>query len=208
MEKITNLIQSEQVAKSLLVKASKHEKKDPLRAEIKRLVSNKINLDRKMEMLTERLSELPEEVPAKPIYDKMKRLQTQLNELDSTLLDKRAALKTPMERVVDFESWKQFLKSFGEIFKTCLDPDQQARLIRTLVDKIELGAKDLKIHYFVGEDSIQQGLVSLTGPDFVVCNGFKKFSSATCSSSLTNGGPYWDRTSDLFAASEALSQLS
>ena len=184
LEKVTNLIQSEQMAKKLLAQAKGIDKKDPVKAEIRRYQNRKINIDRKLEMLTERLTELPKEVSAKPLYGKMSNLQKQKEEIDRLLEEKRKELKGLMEVPVDTENWKEFLKVFGEIFKRHLSVEQQTKLIKKLIFKIELGAKDLKIHYFVGDDHIKRELADLASSSFF----WPKMRPATCSSSLTNGG--------------------
>ncbi len=90
-----------------------------------------------------------------------------------------------MEVPVDTENWKEFLKVFGEIFKGHLSVEQQTRLIKKLIYRIELGAKDLKIHYFVGDDHIKRELANMASSSFFCLNP----NVATDSSSLTNGGP-------------------
>ena len=184
LEKVTKLIQSEHVASKLLTQAKGIDKKDPIKAEIRRYQNRKINVDRKLEMLTERLTELPKEVSATPLYGKMENLQKQRDQLDRNLEEKRRDLKGLMEVPVDTENWKEFLKVFGEIFKRHLSVEQQTKLIKKLIFKIELGAKDLKIHYFVGEDHIKRELADLASSSFF----WSKIKQATCSSSLTNGG--------------------
>jgi len=185
LEKVTNLIQSEQIAKKLLTQAKGIDKKDPIKVEIRRYQNRKINIDRKLEMLTERLTELPKGISATPLYGKMETLQKQRDELDRNLEEKRRDLKGLMEVPVDTENWKEFLKVFGEIFKRHLTTEQQTKLIKKLIFKIELGAKDLKIHYFVGEDHIKRELADLASSSFY----WSKNDVATCSGSLTNGGP-------------------
>ena len=190
LEKVTNLIQSEQIAKKLLTQAKGIDKKDPIKVEIRRYQNRKINIDRKLEMLTERLTELPKGISATPLYGKMETLQKQRDELDRNLEEKRRDLKGLMEVPVDTENWKEFLKVFGEIFKRHLTTEQQTKLIKKLIFKIELGAKDLKIHYFVGEDHIKRELADLASSSFY----WSKNDVATCSGSLTNGGGGRNRT--------------
>ncbi len=93
LEKITNLIQSEQMAKKLLTQAKGIDKKDPIKAEIRRYQNRKVNIDRKLEMLTERLTELPKGVSAKPLYGKMENLQKQRDDLDKNIEEKRQCMK-------------------------------------------------------------------------------------------------------------------
>jgi site-specific DNA recombinase len=191
LEKITKLIQSEQTAKRLLGKAKGIDKKDPIKAEIRRYQNKKVNIDRKLEMLAERLTELPKEISATPLYAKMTNLQKQKEEMNKLLEDKRKQLKGVMDTPVDTENWKEFLQVFGEIFKRHLTTEQQTKLIKKLIFKIELGAKDLKIHYFVGEDYIKRELADLASSSFFWS---KSSDVATCSSSLTYGGASKDRT--------------
>ncbi len=187
LEKITDLIQSEQMAKKLLAQAKGIDKKDPIKVEIRRYKNRKTNIDRKLEMLAERLTELPREVSAKPLYGKMSNLQKQKEEIDKLLEQRRKDLKGLMDTPVDAEDWKDFLRLFGEIFKSHLSVNQQTKLIKKLIFKIELGAKDLKIHYFVGSDHIKRELANLASSSFF----WSKNKLKSSSTSLTNGGACW-----------------
>lgn len=191
IEKITRLLSSKEVAKSLLKRAKGIDKKDPIKAEIKRYQNKKINIDRKLEMLTERLTELPSEVSAKPIYTKMTNLESQKEELNKLLEEKKRELKGVMEAPTDLANWEEFLRLFSEIFKRHLSTNEQTKLISRMISKIELGAKDMKIHYFVGEDYIKRELAILASSSFFSKNPKV---CATGSSSLTFGGTSENRT--------------
>ena len=190
LEKVGKLIQSEKTAKNLLSRARGIDKKDPVKSEIKRFQNKKINIDRKLEMLTERLTELPKEISATPLYSKMTNLQKQKEELDHLLESKRRELKGLMENPADIQNWKEFLSVFGKIFHSHLTVDQQTQLIKKLIYRIELGVNDIRIHYFVGEDHIKRELAVMASSSFF-CS---KSNVATCSSSLTNGGGGRNRT--------------
>ncbi len=187
LERIFELIQDKKNAERLLLKAKNMNIKNPLKQEIKRFESKRINLDRKLEVLTERLTELPKEVSAKPLYAKMEVLQKQKDEVESELLKRKSELKASSENAVSDQDWYEFLKVFSEIFKTQLNCDEQSRLIKKLVHRIELGEKNLKIHYYVGEDRIKKGLAELSAGPLFLCPNFG-------SSSLTNGRGYRTRT--------------
>lgn len=180
IEKITTLLTDEKRAMKLLKRASQIDKKDPVKADIKRFQNSKINIDRKLEALTERITELPREVSAKPLYSKMAQLEKQKDEINKNLEERRRELKGLMEEPAKTENWKKFLEVFGKAFKNHLSTDDQTKLIKTLVHKIELGEKDLKIHYFVGEDHIKKEASNIAGRFFLYPDN--------CSSSLTYGG--------------------
>tara|TARA_Y100000590_G_scaffold469004_1_gene654361 strand:- start:3354 stop:5000 length:1647 start_codon:yes stop_codon:yes gene_type:complete len=181
IQEITKLIQDPKFAKSILKKAQGIDKKDPLKSAIKRLRNKKINIDRKLEMLTERLSELPSDVSATPLYGKMSALQKQKEELEKEIEENKKELKGTTDAPIDEETWKRFLEVFGEMFVSELSTDQQSKLIKNLIYKIELGEKEVKIHYFVGEDRIKKGQQDLSAGHIFLCPNFS-------SSSLTNGG--------------------
>lgn len=71
-----------------------------------------------------------------------------------------------MEKSSTDKNWKEFLAVFSKIFKTHLSVDEQTKLLKTLIYKIELGEKDLKIHYFVGEDHIKKEASKIAGRFF------------------------------------------
>ena len=78
------------------------------------------------------------------------------------------------------------------------NPEIQTKVINRLIYRVEVGVNKVVIHYYAGQDTIGD-VAKATSPNFFVFGG---------SDRLTNGGPDWDRTSDIVAASDALSQLS
>ena len=125
--KIAEILSSKKMAKNLLARARSIDKKDPIKAEIKRYKGKVINLDRKLEMLTERLTELPKDVSANLIYSKMATLEKQKKEITTLLEVKRKELKGVSDSPVDFESFCEFLEVFTTIFKEQLSPDEQGK---------------------------------------------------------------------------------
>src|SRR5690606_13092176 len=123
IEKVSELLADEQRAMNLLKRANEIDKKDPVRADIKRFQSRKANTDRKLEALTERITELPKGISAKPLYDKMAQLQKQREELDLLIEQKQKELKGLLDSPAAPENWKQFLEAFGKAFKTHLSVD-------------------------------------------------------------------------------------
>jgi site-specific DNA recombinase len=186
--KIAELLSSKKMAKNLLNRARGINKKDPIKAEIKRYKSKVINLDRKLEVLTERLTELPCDVSASLIYSKMATLEKQKKEVMIMLEKKRKELKGVSDNPVDFESFYQFLQVFSEIFKGQLSSDEQGKLIRKLVSKIELGENEIKIWFNVGDEYIKKELA--------IASSFLSVPEKIDSSNLTYGGTCWTRTSD------------
>lgn len=61
-----------------------------------------------------------------------------------------------MESPSNLENYSEFLRLFSEIFKRHLSTDEQTKLIKKIVSKIELGKKYLKIHYFIRDDYIKK----------------------------------------------------
>lgn len=180
--KIAEILSSKKMAKNLLARARSIDKKDPIKAEIKRYKGKVINLDRKLEMLTERLTELPKDVSANLIYSKMATLEKQKKEITTLLEVKRKELKGVSDSPVDFESFCEFLEVFTTIFKEQLSPDEQGKLIRKLVSKIELGKSEIKIWFHVGDEYIKRELASAS-------SSFLSFPEKNGSSNLTSGGP-------------------
>lgn len=179
-DKLLELLNNEDFARELLAKARNINKSDPIKADIKRYRNQRINLDRKLEVLTERLSELPKEIAATSIYKKMETIQNQRKEIDETLELKARQLKGTSESPVGELLWAEFLKSFKELFVKHLSSEEQAKLIKKLIYRIELGSKEVKIHYFVGEDYKKKAASSVTGRFFNY--------PENCSNNLTYGG--------------------
>ncbi|MBD65429.1 MAG: hypothetical protein CME62_09495 [Halobacteriovoraceae bacterium] len=180
IEKVSELLNDEKIAMRLLKRAHELDKKDPIKADIRRFQNRRSNIDRKLEVITERITELPKEISAKGLYTKMGELQKQRDEVCRLIDEKQRELKGLMEKPATEKNWREFLGVFSKVFKTHLSVDEQTRLLKSLIYKIELGSQELKIHYFVGEDHIKKEASIIAGPLFL-CPDIR-------SDSLTYGG--------------------
>jgi hypothetical protein len=186
-----------EVAKELLKQAHYEHSKFNSSGEESRLKNKVYALQSQLSSLSERLSEIPIEVDATPIYNQMKKIGNSKKDLEERILLLRRENQShelPAE-LSDYLSFLRLLKGSGVIF----GPVERFKIISQLIDKVELLPDGMKIHYFVGTSRIKKG-TDKTVPSLNIAD--------RCSTSLTNGGDMRDRTADLFTASEALSQLS
>lgn len=181
LEKIWELVKKEEMAKRLLEKALNHDHLDPIRKEVERLERKRESLEKKITLLTDRLSELPGNVPAAPIFEKMSQCHEEKEAIEKDIRAQKNKLASPLEFPVTLDVWNEFLEKFGETFCRELSPELQEKLIKKIVSRIELGEQEIKIWYYVGAEHVQKQMASLAIPDAF-------FSRDIGSNNLTNGG--------------------
>ena len=194
---VEELICNPSVAKEILVQAKREHSKVDFSQEEDRLKNKVYAIQGQLNALTERLSEIPTDVDATPIYNQMKKIGIMKKELEGKILTARRQ-GHEHELPAELSDYLEFLKLLKGNGKIVLTPLERQKIIGMLVEKIELLPEGMKIHYFVGTSRIKKG-PDKTGPSLY---------ADRCSTSLTIGGDMRDRTADLFTASEALSQLS
>lgn len=149
---------------------------------VEKLKSKLASIDYQIEATAERVSTLPKEMDAKPIYDQILRLQKTKSDLDLELLTAKASAQTKEEPIC-VDSFEAFTDTLKEIIRKEERPDAMAAIIRKLLQKIEVTESGIIIHYHVGENHFvrefneelgsdtlnsspknQTGLVNLTRP--------------------------------------------
>ena len=76
-------------------------------------------------------------------------IQSQRKEIDEILESKVRKLKGISENPIDLEAWNEFLNKFKELFIKHLSYQEQTKLLKELIYRVELGGKDVKVHFFV-----------------------------------------------------------
>ena len=175
-------------AEKIMERARKIHAEDGNNKEIKRLQSRISGYKANLDALVERLAELPKSVSASLIYKQMEKLEDAKKQAVSELEGLQRIKGPYRELPADFRDFRSFTAFVGKALKEASDPEVKAKIIKRLIHKVEVGVDRVKIHYFVGEDTVGSGSHSP-----------RSFSSmSVCSGSLTNGGEQGIRTPDTF----------
>ena len=175
---IEELICNPSVAKEILAQAKREHSKVDFSHEEDRLKNKVYAIQGQLNALTERLSEIPTDVDATPIYNQMKKIGILKKELEEKILVVRRQ-NHEHEMPAQLTDYVEFLKAMNGKGIQTLGAVEKQKIINLLVEKIELLPKGMKIHYFVGTSRIKKG-PDKTGPSFNI--------ASRCSTSLTYGG--------------------
>ena len=89
----------------------------PERVEIERLRSKIMGVSSQIEALSERLSELPKEVSAAPIYRQLERLQQVKVDHDLTIDNLKSGGQAGLDRVVGLDTFSEFARHYRAIVR-------------------------------------------------------------------------------------------
>ncbi len=145
-ERLVKLVTDPEFAKDIYSKLQTEKKEDPYKAEIKSLKSQISLLKRKIGTLTDHLSQIPTGVSATPIYQQMKVLgdQKEASELKlQTILDR----KNYYGETLSYNDYKNFLSKLSRLFKKELKPEDQAKVARLLLAKVEIFEDHVQIFF-------------------------------------------------------------
>ncbi len=164
--------------------------------EVRRLQLQVSGYSRNLEALTERLGELPKDVSASLIFKQMSKLEAAKKVAQERLDELKNGYVGLQELPVDFQSYQSFLELANKVLGEGGDPEVQAKIIKRLVHKIEIGMDKVKIHYYAGQYSLGEVVDSpIATPDTKKNQKSKdsrqdsEFFKDKCSSTLINGAP-------------------
>ncbi len=182
IEKVEELIFGDELAKSLFAKIKDKDNELSSKNEVDSLKAQIYGINSQIDALAERLSELPKELSADPIYKQMKGLEDRKletgNQLELLMLsDLRVDYRTNLK---DFTA---FSTSLREVWPMACS-EVKSKIIQRLVHKVEVGEESVAIHFNVDKRNLgpktkkpskEEGFLS---SNFFYHNG---------SNSLTNG---------------------
>lgn len=177
-EAVEELLKKPLIAQEIIEASHmEHGKLDYSREEEK--LKNKVyQLQGRMNALTERLSELPVEMDAAPIYQQMQKIALDKKELEERILVvKKQNLN--FEMPVELSDYVRFLEMLrGDALKA-ITPQLKQKILSKLVEKVELLPEGMRIHFIVSASKIKREL-DKTGSLLNI--------AVRCSNSLTIGG--------------------
>jgi DNA invertase Pin-like site-specific DNA recombinase len=189
LEKVQEMIQNPVLAKKIWERSLLLKGEGPSRKEMDYLLKNLGRVKKEETVLAGRISKLPEDVPADALYQKLKDLAKQRDELN-----KRLAVASPREereKQCELGEFRDFLELVDQCLKNA-DENLKSKIISKLVHRVEVSESTVKVWFYMGSETIRgQGqLCSLFLKEVSKseCLEFKIFSPANGSAGLTNGG--------------------
>lgn len=182
--KVCELFKGRELAQALLEKVKALHQRNPQQSELERVQTNIAALDRQLNSLVSRLSELPEGVSALPIYQHMKKVEDEKKQMMTVIERLEVNGNQLKDEVPELNDYQEFVKSIERFWMGSRDPATIAKALATLIHRVDVSREKLKIHFYIGKSHIQKGAplggVSSSHQDR---NKILKFGS----NSLTNG---------------------
>jgi site-specific DNA recombinase len=154
-EMVMDVLRKPEFAKSIIEDAKKRSAGEIEAMEDTPMRARLLGLDRKIETLTERLSELPREVSAEPIYLQMRRLGEEKKDLERKLQE--VGLRQVHPRMpVHFNSYAALLDGLRKITSNAVTADAKAKVIQALVHQVEVKKDGIRVHFYAGDQEIRR----------------------------------------------------
>lgn len=152
-EKVFQLIREPKLAAAIIEEAKKlHERESAKPAEDPAALRIE-SIQRRLEALSERLSELPQGVSAEPIYAQMKKLSVERAALEQKH-EEQALRRTQPSFPAQLHSYEALLNGLKEIAKRAEMTEAKAKVIKTLVHRVEICPDGLRLHFYAGQQEI------------------------------------------------------
>tara|TARA_B110001454_G_scaffold155806_1_gene145097 strand:+ start:3968 stop:5665 length:1698 start_codon:yes stop_codon:yes gene_type:complete len=192
---LENLITSKNFAEELLNSAQRSHRLNPGSKEIEKYNQTIFSTEQQIEILAERLSVLPKEISATPIFKQMEKLES-LKRLSQEKLNEMTKNGFIKDIPCDLKTYEAFLDSLKIVLSRNGSENMKfkTRMIRTLVDKILVTQDGLEIYFKIGssyvasflEESKKKPKGDSLGSDLAQNLGVS--CSSTCQIGVTNGG--------------------
>lgn len=163
-EKVLNLISKKDMAEELIKEAERIHAGQSKNSERGRIQAKISTINSQIEILSERLAELPKDISPEPIYRQLTRLQDLKREEENRL----AKVEGPShnDKPVQLTDYRKLLDGLRT-----LGGSAKETVIQTLINKVVVTPDGFNLHYFVGQGRLHD------------------FSQKHGSNKLTNGGP-------------------
>lgn len=177
-EKVEAILFQDQFVRALFEKLKAKVKKSSSVSEVNSLKAQIYGFSSQIDALAERLSELPKEVTAAPIYKQMGNLEKRKSE-SMELLD-RLSDAPETDFLVNLNVYQSFVGDLRELWLNA-NSATKSKIIQRLIYKIEVGVDSIVVHYNMDKRNIDP---KIKKPDSR-SGFFKNYSNG--SNSLTNG---------------------
>ncbi|MFG1485612.1 recombinase family protein [Halobacteriovorax sp. RZ-1] len=177
-EKVEAILFQDKFVRALFEKLKAKVKESSSVSEVNSLKAQIYGFNSQIDALAERLSELPKEVSATPIYKQMGNLEKRKS--DAVELLDRLSDVPEMDFLVNLNDYQSFISDLRELWLNAKSATK-SKIIQRLIHKIEVGVDSVVVHYNVDKRNL--GL-KIKKPDSK-SGFFKNYSNG--SNSLTSG---------------------
>ena len=180
---IETILSKPEMLKSVFEKVQKKYEENPDKKEKGRIKAKIYGINSQIEALTERLSQIPKNISAAPIFKQMERLEGSKQELEKAL----SSTTTSNAEIVPYETFMEFIQLARKWTKESSSPEHKRKIAQKFIQRVAIHDEGAKVHYFVGKDHYERELALVAGSP-------KLKEKNISSSSLQFGGPTRTRT--------------
>ncbi len=161
-EEVKKFVLTDEFSKNLLSRAKAMQGINEKQSKSKEFETKIKTLTRQVEVLSERIATLPEDINPKPLFEKLGELQKSQNKFIEDL--KQLQSKDCEEsQLISFESLELFRTGLRELItKGENDLEMRSKIIKLIVHKIEILKDGFEIHFHVGEAHYNKALGNQT----------------------------------------------
>ncbi len=157
LNEVEKLVTTQSFAKELLAEAKKvYETSQGLR-EWERLKAQIYGYTSQLEALAERLSQLPKTVSAAPVFKQMEKLESAKAQAEERIEGLSKAEQRTSQPPMNLKDYTIFLESLRSLMIGD-NPVVKAKIIKRLIHRIEVGEREVRIHYNVGNTLLREPL--------------------------------------------------
>lgn len=199
---VIDLLKTDSSAAVLIAKANEHHKGGDQKKERERLKDKIYGINGQLDALTERLSQLPKEVSATPIFKQMQKLELTKGELEVLVLKFDSALLAE-DRPISIGEYNELLNVLRNDISCLIDEKSKVNLIERLIHKVEVFDTEVYVQFYIGAKKIKREL-ALASSLSLKNNKSYLMQSSVSSTSLQNGDSGTIRTCDPLLRREML----
>ena len=177
-EAVEELLRNPLIAEEIILQAKMEHARVDYSQEEEKLKNKVYQLQGRMNALTERLSELPVEMDAAPIYQQMQKIAETKKEFEEKILLVKKQ-NMDFEMPVELSDYQKFIEMLQQDVLKAFTPQLKQKILCKLVEKVELLPEGMRIHFVVSASKIKRELDK---------TGSLLLKAVRCSNSLTNGG--------------------
>lgn len=157
-ELIEKLFNDEKMQKGIIETAHKDfSEQHSIEATSKALKREKSSYNAQAEDLATRLAQLPEDIPAEPIYEQFRKLKAKSDEVDKKIRNLKKVNGVGAEMPIQLKDYEAFNKALKTLWFSDQNNSQLlTQIIQKLIHKIEVGVNKVVVHYHVGKNKIKR----------------------------------------------------
>ncbi len=136
----------------VLEKVRKHHGNNPRQKDRERINAKIRSIQTQVDALAERLSELPKNVSAGPIYKQMAKLQEVMAEYENQLKQLQNGGRTTYDRIVGLDTLESFARYYKNFVMNNTTFIHRKELVKKFISRVEVSENSVDIHFIADKD--------------------------------------------------------